>query len=385
MVTGDVGRTRMSAAPPSLHIVQMLADLSLGGSQLVAVELAEACRRAGHRVTVIGGSGALDTRVEEAGARLLDWKVGKKALRTLKLVRRLRQWVRQEQPDIIHVHSRLPAWIAWLALRKLEAGERPVLVTTMHGHYSANPYSAVMARGDRVVAVSEFIRRYTLENYPKASARDLSVIYGGASESDFPYNYQPGAQWWSAVLQQHPELKDKTLLCLPSRLSRTKGHLQFISMFAPLAADDPSLHAVFVGGGRKGSSYYRMLDERISALGLEDRVTLTGPRQDMRDWMAAAAIVFNLAEDPPEAFGRTVLEGLRLGRPVIAWDHGGAAEILGRMFPQGAVPPGDIAAMTATTRRFLEQPPIVEDSKAFSLQDSMQAHLELYRDAVSCP
>jgi glycosyltransferase involved in cell wall biosynthesis len=36
--------------------------------------------------------------------------------------------------------------------------------------------------------------------------------------------------------------------------------------------------------------------------------------------------------------GRTVLEALAVGRPVVGWDHGGVGELLRQLFPQGAVP-----------------------------------------------
>ena len=370
----------MAEAAP--HIVQVSADLNLGGSQMVAVELAEASRAAGYQATVIAAAGPLQARIKAVGARHLDWPVGKKKLRTLGLIKRLRQWLLDEQVDLIHAHSRLPAWLVYRALKKIPADIRPRFVTTMHGHYSVSPYSAVMAKGDAVIAVSEFIRRYTLDSYPQTPSDQLTVIYGGASEKDCPYNYQPDSDWWPAVLRQFPELEGKTLLCLPSRLSRTKGHLQYLDMFAQLAGQDPQLHTVFVGGGRAGSSYHKKIESRIEANHLQGRVTHTGPRQDVRDWMAASAIVFNLSDDPPEAFGRTVLEALRLGRPVIAWNHGGAAEILARMFPQGAVEPGNMTAMAERAREFLQQPPTVPDTSAFSLRSSMQKHLELYQSLI---
>jgi glycosyltransferase involved in cell wall biosynthesis len=49
----------------------------------------------------------------------------------------------------------------------------------------------------------------------------------------------------------------------------------------------------------------------------------------------------------PESFGRTVLEPLAMGRPVVAYAHGGVAEILGELFPQGAVAKGDVVAAAA--------------------------------------
>ena len=98
--------------------------------------------------------------------------------------------------------------------------------------------------------------------------------------------------------------------------------------------------------------------------------------------MSASELIFNLSNDPPEAFGRTVLESLCLGRPMIAWDHGGAAEILAAMFPQGAVTPLDFELLEARARQFLQQQPTVQASNAFSLETSMRKHLQVYQDLM---
>jgi glycosyltransferase involved in cell wall biosynthesis len=92
--------------------------------------------------------------------------------------------------------------------------------------------------------------------------------------------------------------------------------------------------------------------------------------------------VFSLCSDPPEAFGRTVPEALRLGIPVIAWNHGGVQEILAEMFPAGAVTPDQPAELLLRTRSFLRAPPAVPPSAAFLLEDSMNQTLRLYQEVT---
>mgnify|MGYP000635706629 CR=1 FL=1 len=108
-----------------MHVVQVLVSLNLGGSELVAVELTEHLAAAGHRVTVIAADGPLGDRVRASGAAHLDWPVGRKRLGTLRYIARLRDWLSAERPDILHLHSRLPAWISRLALRGRAEGRRP--------------------------------------------------------------------------------------------------------------------------------------------------------------------------------------------------------------------------------------------------------------------
>jgi len=365
-----------------MHVVQALVSLGIGGSELVAVETTEYLRDAGHRVTVLAADGPLRHRVEAAGVDLLNWPIGRKRLGTLRYIRQLRSWLSENKVDIVHVHSRLPAWICYLALRKLPADQRPVFITSMHGQYSVSSYSAILARGDHVVAVSRHIREYTLKNYLPANSPQLHTIYGGTSRDDFPFGYQPSVDWRQNTYNEFPLLKKKRILLLPGRLSRYKGHAVFIELLAKLQSEFGDIHAVILGRAKPGSRYINELEGLAVRHGVSDRLTFCGARTDMRDWMTASSLVFNLCSDPPEAFGRTVTEALSLGVPVIAWDHGGVREILQEMFPAGAVDPDNLPALINKTREFLQQSPKVPNSDAFSLQASMERTLGLYNTAL---
>ncbi len=365
-----------------MHVVQSLAALSVGGSELVAVELCEHLRQHGHRVTVLGAAGPLSERVAACGGEPLDWPVGRKRPATLKYIRRLRAWLEAQRPDIVHAHSRLPAWVCWRALRSMSPGRRPALITSVHGQYTVSPYSAIMTRGDRVIAVSEHIRRYTLENYPRVDPDRVVTIHGGISRDGFPRGHRPTPEWHAATEREFPLLRGKRLLLLPGRLSRYKGHATFLELLAAVAEDYPDTHGVILGPGRPGSRYRAELEGLAERSGILERVTFTGQRADIRDWMAASAIVFNLCSDPPEAFGRTVPEALYLGIPVIAWDHGGVREVLAGMFAAGAVPPGSFEGLLRKTRAFLDRRPEVPDSDAFSLHESMARTMHLYQELI---
>ncbi|HEY5775782.1 MAG TPA: glycosyltransferase, partial [Xanthomonadales bacterium] len=335
-----------------------------------------------HRVTVIAANGPLADRVKAAGAGWMDWPIGRKRLGTLRYIRQLRSWLLENQPDIVHVHSRLPAWICHLALRKLPADKRPVFITSMHGQYSVSSYSAIMARGDQVIAVSDHIRSYTLKNYLPTDTQKLHTIYGGTSREDFPYGYRADAEWFQSLYTEFPELKDKRILLLPGRLSRYKGHATFIELLAVLQSEFHDIHAVILGRAKPGSRYINELEGLAERHRVGGKLTFCGVRTDMRDWMTASSLVFNLCSDPPEAFGRTIPEALSLGVPVIAWDHGGVREILREMFPAGAVEPDNLPALIQKTREFLQSMPTVENSDAFSLRTSMDQTMELYRAAL---
>ena len=365
-----------------MHVVQVLVSLNLGGSELVAVELAEFAAAAGHRVTVIAADGPLGDRVRASGAEHLAWPIGKKRLATLRYISRLHGWLQTERPDVLHVHSRLPAWICHFAMRRLPAGARPAYITSVHGHYSVSRYSAVMAGGDRVIAVSDHIRDYTLHNYPNTETDRVTTVHGGISRQAFPFGYQPSPGWREDACREFPELRGRRWICLPGRLSRYKGHAEFIELVALLEPRVPDIHGVIVGQARPGSRYRDELEGLAERYGVLDRITFTQARMDMRDWMAASEIVYSLCADPPEAFGRTVPEALHLGVPVLGWDHGGVQETLAAMFPQGAVAPGDRAALLERSLQFLRQRPEVAPGTAFGLHESMEKTMAVYQSVL---
>ena len=158
-----------------LTVVQLLPALEAGGVERSTLEIAEALVRAGHRAIVVSAGGRLVAPLEARGARHVTLDIGRKSPVTLRHVPALRRLLREAGADIVHARSRLPAWLGWLALRGMRAA-RPRFVTTAHGLNSPSRYSAIMARGDHVIAVSNHIRDYTLKNYLPADTTRLRVL-----------------------------------------------------------------------------------------------------------------------------------------------------------------------------------------------------------------
>lgn len=346
-----------------MKILQILPELNSGGVERGTLEVAAHLVRNGHEALVVSNGGRLVERLERSGARHLTMPVHRKSLATLLQIGRLRRVFREERPDVVHIRSRVPGWVAWLAWRGLPEATRPRLVSTVHGFYSVNAYSAVMTRGERVIAVSESVREYILKNYPAVSADRVRVIHRGVAPNEFPRGYQPADEWLARWREANPALEGKSTLLLPGRITRWKGQEDLLELVAALKARGEAVHGLIAGETHpKKRAYAEELLARAAQLGVGGDVTFLGHRDDVREVMAVSDVVLSLSREP-EAFGRVSLEAAALGRPVVGYDHGGVGEQLRVLFPGGLTPLGDGAALIETTSGVLRgqgRPGVVE-------------------------
>ncbi|MDN5923398.1 MAG: glycosyltransferase, partial [Xanthomonadales bacterium] len=303
------------ATPTRMTVLQVLPALHSGGAERSALEIARALVAAGHRSIVVSAGGRLVETLREQGSEHVTLDVGRKSLASLALVRPLRRLMAEAQVDIVHARSRLPAWLAWLALRGMHP--RPRWVTTVHGLNSPGWYSAIMTRGDRVIVVSLSARDYVLQHYPKVHAAQLTVIPRGVDAEEFPFGYRPDDTWKQAFAQQYPELTGAPLMLLPARGTRLKGHGEAIRLLADLKTRGVPARLLLLGVIEDGrETYVAELRALADALGVSDALVFSPPRKDVRDIYAIAALVLQLSVKP-ESFGRTVIEALSLCRPVL--------------------------------------------------------------------
>lgn len=339
-----------------LTVIQVLPALNAGGVERGTLEIAEALVARSHRSIVISAGGRMQEELCASGSEHINLPVGKKSPSVLLLISKLRAIFENRHADIIHARSRLPAWLCYLALKGMPEKTRPGFVTTVHGPYSVNRYSRIMTAGDRVIAISGFIHSYIQDSYPDVPMNKVTTIPRGISAEHYRPEFSPSENWTKSWSQSFPQLNNSFLITFPARITRWKGHQDFLSVLSLLRKASFNFHGLIVGEAEKRRlPYLEELEQRIEELGLSQHITFTGHRTDMREIMASSDLVMSLATEP-EAFGRTALEALGLGVPVIAYNHGGASEVLRDMFPQGLVAPGDIVAAAELAKNFI--PPL---------------------------
>lgn len=324
-----------------LSVLQVTPELNAGGVERTTIEMAEAISRAGGLALVASAGGRLEPDLKAAGGELIRLPVNSKNPVTVALnIGRLQRTARARGVRLIHARSRAPGWSAYFAARGLKLP----FVTTYHGVYNARSplkrlYNSVMARGDIVIANSEYTREHVLEQYGLAPERVVAIPRG----VDFDV-FDRGHFTAEAIAAQRAEWiapDDKRLLMiLPARLTRWKGQLLLIQALARVERRRPNkVKAILAGDAQGRDAYVEELQRAIAMNGLQHSVSIVGHLSQMALALAASdAAVFPSLE--PEAFGRGAVEAQAMEIPAIAAGHGGLAETIvdgetGILFPPG--------------------------------------------------
>ncbi len=331
--------------------MQILPSLVTGGVERGAIDITQALTAAGWRAIVVSSGGPMMHEVERAGGVHIEFPAASKnPITAYRNVDRLISLIQEHNVDILHARSRVPAWSALGAAQK--TGVK--FITTFHGNYAAgNPlkkyYNSVMARGDLVIAISQFIGDQICDRYG-VPADKVRVVPRGADIKFFdPAAVSPERVIQLAEAWRIPD--DATVVMLPARLTRWKGHKVMLEALSRLENRD-GLRCIMVGSDQGREAYVRELQEDIVRLGLESVVHLPGDCRDMPAAFMLADLVVSASVDA-EAFGRVIVEAQSMGRPVIATDHGAARETVTHGENGWLVPPDDASALVDLLREAL--------------------------------
>jgi len=367
-----------------LTVMQLLPALESGGVERSTLEISHALVQAGHRSLVVSAGGRLQAVLEAQGGEHVSLPIGQKSLRVLCQIRALRQVLQRERVDLVHARSRLPAWIGWYALRGLPRAQRPRWMTTVHGLNSPSRYSRIMASGEQVICVSGSVRDHVMTHYPKTDPARLQVVPRGIEPAAFAWRAWPNPQARRKAAAIDPCLGGTgPLLLLPGRGTRLKGHADALALIARLRATGLDARLWMPGAREPGRErYIAELEVQAAHLGVAEVLAITPPTAAIAEAYAASDLVLQLSRKP-EAFGRTVIEALAVGRPVLGWAHGGVGELLDELQPAGAAPCFDLDILTRRAQALLAQPPPGLTSIPYTLQRMQQSTLAIYAQLVA--
>lgn len=327
----------------AISVVQILPELNAGGVERGTLELADFLVRQGHTSRVISQGGTMVGQlVREGSTHLCMRYIGEKTPRSLVHWLSLRNLFKKGRIDIVHLRSRLPAWVAYLAWISLPKHQRPYLITTFHGFYSVNAYSAIMTKGQKVIAISKVIADHITSHYQRPASK-IDLIYRGVDINQF--NPDSISSERVLTLKKRWRVEEKMpVIVLPGRVTYLKGHQIFLEALSKIRGK--KWQAICVGVFDPDSSHYRRLLKQMDALDLTDVVRFVGHEVDMPAVFAAADIVVSATTAKAEAFGRVSVEAQAMARPIIASAHGGSLETIVHGKTGWLFEPGDPNALS---------------------------------------
>ena len=381
--------SRLSSLPTSLAgrtVLQIIPQLDAGGAERTTIDVAAALAEAGARPLVATLGGRLISELQANGGVWAPFPAKTKNPLAMALnVYRLARLIREEKVDLVHARSRAPAWVALGAARLTNTP----FVTTYHGSYAGQSvlkvlYNSVMARGDAVIANSQFTADRILRMHPFAADR-IHVIHRGTDFRAFMPE-QVDAERVARLRQSWGLAPDDRIVLLAARLTGWKGQKVLIEATKLLMAQGLTDTKFVLAGDDQGrDSYVRDLRSQIAAAGLTDIVKLPGHCTDMPAAYLTSAVV-TVPSTEPEAFGRAAVEAQAMGAPVVVSELGAVPETVlapPQVSPQARtgwhVPPGDARALADALAHALALEETARESLAHRARAHVQSHFSLER------
>ena len=305
-------------------IMQVLPHLNSGGLVSGAVEIAKELANSNFKSLVVSSGGYKENEILRNNSIIEKLPVHSKNIFTIiSNKKKLIDLAVKYDINLIHARSRAPAWSAYWASRELNIP----FVTTFHGTYGTETllkkkYNSVMLKGNAVIAISKFIKQHIKDEY--GVTKNLHVIPRGVNTNIFSPKKVSSERLVSAAKTINIEGNDKIIL-LPGRLTNWKGHKLAIKAMTKLQSNNFKL--VFIGDLQERVKYKNELISLANNLNIANKVIFVKHTRDLPSYLMLSDLVLSCSTKP-EAFGRTVLEAQAMGKPVIAFNHGGSVELV---------------------------------------------------------
>ncbi len=320
-------------------VLQVIPSLACGGVERGTVEIARRLKEEGHIPLVASAGGMLVNNLTARGIVHINLNAASKNPFVIwKNARVIAKIVEKYGVDIIHARSRAPAWSCYMAAR----ASNTKFLTTFHGIYDLSNslkkyYNSIMLKGEKVIAVSNYVKHYILENYA-IDPEKIIVINRGVDYQYFDHN-KIELHALERFKEEYNIPANMPIILLPSRLTEWKGQLFLIEALNKIK--HLNFYCLLVGDLSKHPNFTIRIREKIAKLRLQGKVQIFSSVTDMLSLYGISSLVLSTSIRP-EAFGRTIIEGQAMEKLVIATNIGGAAETVIDKSTGFHVTPGDV-------------------------------------------
>jgi glycosyltransferase involved in cell wall biosynthesis len=313
-------------------------SLSWGGQEIRILTECRELLADGHRPLLAGRPGA-PILAAAAGEGVETRELALAGPWDLASARRLRRLIREERVDILHTHASVDSWVGlWAGL----AGPAAWVRTRHTGSVRVHPLNLIYTRPRRIITTGGAIRRALVEGYGLDPNRVVSIPTGIDVE-----RFSPGPR--------EPELcrelgiePDAPVVAMVAVLRSWKRHDLFCEMAAVVGRRLPRARFLIVGGGPG----WERVNGYLEAMGLRDRVVMTGHRQDVERLLRLADVTV-LTSGGEEGVSQSVLQALACEKGVVAADEGSITDAVEHERTGLLVPFGRVEALAAAVERLL--------------------------------
>jgi glycosyltransferase involved in cell wall biosynthesis len=348
-----------SVAARPLRLLWLIDSLHVGGAEALAVTFARHVDRSRVELFVcclnsIGGN-PLEADLRATGVTPLN--LGARNLRDIRAFRRLIDFVREQEIDLLHAHLTYAS--IWGALLSRVTGIP--MVSSLHVRVASTREQESSERQRRRVNVRDRLLRFTLRRWSaavimvSAALRDdylsggglrdapLRVVHNGIEIERFAGNHTATR----ARLEREFAIPPNVPLAATVSVLRPGKGLEVLLEALRVV---PQLHALVIGDGPKRDEWRAMAD----AYGLSDRVHWAGFRRDVNELLPGADLMIHPSLD--DAFPTVLLEAGAAGLPVVASRLGGIPEIVEEGVTGMLVPGGDASQLAHAIQTLLANP-----------------------------
>lgn len=343
--------------------------MDYGGIERGVYDFSKGASEKGHQIVIVSGYGRfIPELIKSKNIRWYNLTLEKSIPNFFKGRRQLLKIIKKESPDVIHAQSRFPSWIVYSLKSKLKGTP---FVTSIHNLYPFYLYSQSTGKGDLVIVVSKFLKKYAMEEL-KVDEKKIRVVYNGVSDR---------------FGEIKKEKKGKISIGMIGRFTEWKGWFYFLEAVRSLYdRNNYDFETVLIGSGSKG--YERKIEKWIKNNSLSEKIKIL--KLDSIEGLKLIDILV-VPSIEPEGFGRTVVEGQFAKVPVIASDIGAIPELIEDNKTGFLVPPKDANAIAEKIEYLIKNPSVVSTitDKAynfvrenFSVEKMIEETLAVYKELI---
>lgn len=297
-----------------MKILMVTMGLGIGGAETHIVELAKELKHQGHDLAIVSRGGVYVPEITAAGIRHYEAPLNRRSMGDMRKAKvLLRQAIEQEQPDVVHAHARIPAFLCGQLQKKMGFP----FVTTAHWVFNAKGVLRYLTNwGQRTVAVSDDIKAYLIREY-HLPEEHISVTINGIDTEKFSPDVSG-----ENVIREFGLDPDRPIVSYVSRMDEDRALVarQMIQIAPELDRAVPGVQLLIAGGGNVFDELHVQAEQVNTQLG-RPCITMTGARTDINEIVAAGQVFVGVS--------RAALEAMSAGKPVIVAGNEGYHGLFG--------------------------------------------------------